>query len=200
MRELDAQELKEIEQGFASVPFGQSVFQNLNLADDAATPARKLRYCLLQLQAKITALKKAEFDGRRLELDLAAARRRLRFLIFVPFAWISRRRIEIDIEEKEWARARGVKLVEDALIEARTFYESFKALPRITREDFENEELEHWRTKFMRAAELEVQAHGFISPAAMDALLKVGIAAVKDGDQIKLFEEQKVLPAPVNRP
>lgn len=172
LSELDDFPIEELKAAAGMVPFGQSAFQNVHLADDARTPARKLRYVLLQLNQRLCNLKDCEFRRRRLDIDLREAKDGLEKS---PNSF-NKERLLLTIEEKEWGLAAEEKLICDALLEVRTFVAMWRALPKVeSREVFEAAELEHWRAKFIDTAKLELLATGTLAVGTADALGKVGI-------------------------
>lgn len=162
-----------------AVPFGQSVFQNTFLADAAETPERRLRYVLLQLNQKMSALKECDFRRREAGIELRELRQKLGAV-----SGFEAEKIALAIERKEWALQSDVKLVKDALIEADTFYRIYKSLPEITREGFEAAELGYWVGRFIGEAKKEVLSCGSVSTGTLTALHQVGVSVTKNGDQI----------------
>lgn len=70
--------LKEIEDTFFDIPFGNSHFQIENFIVNAEiTPERAFRAVGLQLMDKLKALKKAKFADKRLEIDIEEIKEKL---------------------------------------------------------------------------------------------------------------------------
>lgn len=184
--ELKDLPIEELRASMELVPFGQSAFQNVHLADEAQTPGRKLRYVLLQLNQRLSNLKECEFRRRRLDIDLRDAREQLPQL-----SGYTKERLQLTIDEKAWGLAAEEKLIRDALVEVRTFVAMWKALPQLeSREAFEDAELEHWREKFIGTAKLELLATGTISVGTAEALSKVGVTHKRlENGEVKLLIE-----------
>lgn len=173
--------LKEIEDTFFDIPFGNSHFQIENFIVNAEiTPERAFRAVGLQLMDKLKALKKAKFADKRLEIDIEEIKEKL-----TVTHGFEKRRLEIDLAEKEDDRASQLKLVNDAVSELNYLYSLFRKFPKYTREQFEAAEREHYLQSLNR------QINGFVG--ANEALLNLGFAVNSSGELVEI--EGK---APVN--
>jgi vacuolar-type H+-ATPase subunit I/STV1 len=139
--------LKEINEAFFEIPFGNSGFQTKNFViNGQLTPERAYRSIGLELTNKIKALKEAYYGLKKEDIDLEELRENLE----AEGNKFERRRIELDIEQKLDAREQHKKLINDALHTVNQLYDAFKRFPRYTREEFEAGELEHFKIKLLQ--------------------------------------------------
>lgn len=171
--------IEEIKRDTENVPFGNSQFQNEKFSSNQETPERKYRHALLQMDQKINALKECEFRRRRLEIDIRELEEKR-----PTRTGFELDRIDIDIEEKQWALNNEIKLINDAIIEVGTFYKIYKELkaqlPTITRESFEAAECGYWKSRLTNEATREALCDGRVSTGTMQSLLSVDIIVGRD--------------------
>mgnify|MGYP000979502321 CR=1 FL=1 len=153
-----------------AVPFGNSAFQIVKFIVNEETPERALRVALLNYDAKMKALKESEFKRRRKEIDIAETKEKLQ-----TAKGFEKQRLEIDLEEAEYGMAEESKLIEDALIELALYEKIIKALPEISREQFESSEQKYWATRLLKQAKLEIQSMGTITYGVIESLDKMGV-------------------------
>ncbi len=177
MKESDLMEIAR------AVPFGQSAFQNVYLADDADTPERKLRYVLLQLDQRLSALKANEFARRRLDVKLRRVQLKL-----ADAEGLDREELQIDADELEHGVVRQAKLIEDCEIEIKTFEamleQLLRELPEINRERFEQAERGYWTQRFIAKARREVALLGAPGLDTLGVLEQLGLEVRRDGDAL----------------
>lgn len=154
----------------SNVPFGNSIFQNKVLRKQD-TPEREYRNCLLQLRQKQNALTECRFRRQRIEIDIEEIESKLS----TCSNEFERRRLLIDKEEKQYQLDNEIKLIEDALIEVKTFESILKSLPKFTREEFERAEFKYWKNRFLQKMNNEVIINGAPSVETVEALRSVGI-------------------------
>lgn len=165
-------DINELRKKMKSVPFGNSVFQNTNFTAGKETPERRYRHCLLQINEKLNSLKECEFNRKRTEVDIEELQEKLSSESITKY---ERKRFEIDLEEKEFRLENEIKLIEDALIELKTYEKELESLPEITREEFENSELRYWKLRLVEDAMRETISTGTISTGTIQSLSDIGI-------------------------
>ena len=171
--------LKELSQ---SVPFGESSFQKIAFANGQDTPERLLRHHLLQLDQKLRALKKCQFDRARTEIEIEKIQEKLK-----TAEGFEKRMLSIDLAEKEYNFESQEKLIFDALIEVQAHYSIIESLPQIeSREQFENAELEYWSKRLLRESNESFLANGVIPPGHIEALSNIGISLKRKNDQLEI--------------
>ena len=135
--------LREVEESFAGVPFGNSDFQISNFIINAGlTPERAFRAVCLTMREKIISLKEAFFNGKRTEVDLEELQARIEDPTTDRFA---KRRTEIDYDEKFSRQADTEKLINDAVHEIEVLYAYWQKLPHPTRSQFEAAEEDYFK-------------------------------------------------------
>ena len=153
-----------------NVPFGNSVFQIEHFSRGAETPTRTYRNCLLQLHQKYKALKECEFRRKRLEIDIDEIK--LKFETATDF---EKRRLEIDVEEKQFNLDEEIKLIEDCIVEIKTYENILNQLPDFSRTDFEKAEGVYWEKKLLNDARLQIMSLGYIAQDTQQSLKQIGI-------------------------
>ncbi len=176
-------------ENFKNVPFGNSVFQIKHFTDGQETPERRYRHCLLQLHQKRATLKECEFRRRRIDIDIAELKSKIKMINSDSF---DRQRLEIDLEEKEYGLEAEIKLIEDCLTEVATFEALLKDLPEFTREEFEGAEQIYWERRLLGDARREFISSGSVSPGVISSLENIGVAVGKnDKNQITYRKESE---------
>lgn len=170
--------IKEIEDAFRDIPFENSTYQTENFViASQITPERAYRAIGLRMSAKLRALKEAQYNRLREEIDIEE----LQHKINDPSTSIfDKRRAQIDINEKLDSRSFTDKLANDALEELNVLYNHFQRLPKFTREQFEQGEQTHFQLRLSR------QAQGI--QGAQESLLNM----TQDIKQLSLFQDQHI--------
>ena len=156
-RENTEDVIKEIEDAFFDIPFENSQFQTEHFVINAAlTPERAYRTIGLRMHNRLRALREAQFQRMREDVDIDELRAKLKLSETNKF---DKRRHEIDIQEKLANRAFTEKLINDAIAELNVLYHHFKRLPKFTRQQFEAAEHEYF------SMNLERQMKGIVGAA-----------------------------------
>lgn len=166
---MDESFLKELKQSMDEIPFGESKFQIEKLIVSHQSDERNLRQVLLQINARLNALNEAKFKRRRLEIDLKEKISKIELS-----NGFDKERLKIDIEEIEYKLNNEEKFIKDALIELNYYYEIFKKLPKVTRDQFESSEKEYWINRLMADAKSEFLSTTRISVGTIQSLNKIG--------------------------
>ena len=140
--------IQEIEDAFYDIPFENSAFQTESFVIAAQiTPERAYRSIGLRMNAKLRALNEAKFGRMKEDIDIDELKEKLSDLNLNKW---DRMRFEIDIQQKLSNRRFTDKLINDALAELNVLYGHFKALPKFTREQFEQGERRHFEQRLQR--------------------------------------------------
>jgi len=161
----------DIKEKVRQVPFGNSVFQIQHFIADQETPERKYRNVLLQWDSKMKAMKECQFRRKRKEIDIAEIEYKLEKGQLSEF---DRKRLEIDLEEAEYGLEEEIKLIEDCIIEIKTYEDIISNLPEFTRAEFEKSERQYWKMRLIGDAEREIASTGVIGIGTLASLEKIG--------------------------
>lgn len=126
------------------IPFGNSDLQNrMVIVNDEKTPCRAARHAGLRIMNRIEALRenyyslrKNDIEIRMLERDKANVRDDLQ-----------KELLQLEIERRLSGMRYTKKLIKDAIREIEVLIPVLDAVGKITREQFEKEEREHYRLK-----------------------------------------------------
>jgi hypothetical protein len=158
--------LQEIEEAFYDIPFENSAFQNTTFVLAAAlTPGRAYRALGLRMSAKLRAIEELNFSRQREQVDIDQWQSKIDDPDTNEF---TKRRCQINIDQKLSGRNYTNKLLNDAIQELNVLYAEWKKYPAYTREQFEAEELQHFTLSLQRQIEA-----GKTVPAAMGALMSM---------------------------
>lgn len=142
--------IQEVEDAFFDIPFENSKFQTESFViGGQITPERAYRAIGLRMHAKLRALNEAKFGRMKEQVDIDEIDYKLANESLSPF---DRRREEIKKQEILSRRAWTDKLINDAISELNVLYKHFKALPKYTREQFEEGERLHFEQRLNRQA------------------------------------------------
>lgn len=140
--------LAEVQQAFFDIPFENSAFQTENFViASQITPERAYRAIGLRMHNRIQALLEAKYGRAKEDIDLEE----LQAKIDNPETSVfDRRRAQLDVEYKLANRKYTDKLINDAICELNILYKHFKSLPKYTRAEFEQGELQHFEERLTR--------------------------------------------------
>lgn len=140
--------VREIEEAFFDIPFENSRFQTeAFVIGGQITPERAYRAIGLRMHAKLRALNEAKFGRMKEQVDLDEIDHKLNSGELNQF---DRRREEIKKQQILSQRNWTDKLINDALSELNVLYKHFKALPKYTRDQFEQGEKLHYEQRLNR--------------------------------------------------
>lgn len=143
--------LKEIEEAFFDIPFENSAFQTeAFVIANQMTPERAYRAIGLRMHKKLTAIREYLLDKESTQVDIDELESKIADPNTNQF---DRRRHEIDIKKKKVNFTFSEKLLNDAVVELNVLYKHFKALPKYTRQQFEQGEHRHFLERNSRQAE-----------------------------------------------
>jgi hypothetical protein len=141
--------LEEINKDFMDIPFGNSIFQIKHFVLNASeTPQRLYRTLGLYMQSKIQSLKDAQYGTEEKIIDLEEAEAKLKFEDNI----FEKRRLTPQITKIRDGLESSKKLIKDAMIELDYCYSIYKDMPKFTREEFENAELEYYSKNLHKQA------------------------------------------------
>ena len=142
--------MREIHDAFYDIPFENSTFQTeAFVIASEITPERAYRAIGLRMMSRINALQDVEFSIRQTRIDLDEIDFKLADTSLDQF---ERRRLQLKKEQSESGLRWTQKLCNDAVKELDVLYRHFKAMPKYTREQFENAERLHFQQRLMRQA------------------------------------------------
>lgn len=140
--------LTEIQEAFFEIPFGNTGFQTDAFVVAAQiTPARAYRAVGLEISSKIQAVLEYKYKEAKENIDIEELESKISDPETSEF---DRRRHRVDIQYKIECRKFSAKLLRDALAELNILYGHFKALPKLTNEEFEMKEPEYFVEKLQR--------------------------------------------------
>lgn len=140
--------IAELNEAFYDIPFENSRFQTENFViAGSITPARAYRSIGLRMMSKVEALREAKYARLKMDIDIEELQEKIANPETNKF---DRRRAELDIQQKLEGLPYTDKLINDAVTELNSLYGHFKALPRYTREEFEEEERVHFEQRLQR--------------------------------------------------
>ena len=170
--------LSEFDRRFFAIPFGNSDFQNRKFVMEAQyTPERAYRAIGLRLADRLQALNEARFNLQRREVDIEELQEKLAG----ELPKFERRRLEIDLAEKQSNANYTAKMVNDALVEVDTLWTEAQKFPEFTREQFESAEQQHFEIRLKR------QVQGLTGAA--DSL---DLITAHNGEFAKMLEFTKI--------
>lgn len=181
--------IREIEDAFFDIPFENSAFQTEAFVVAAQiTPARAYRAIGLRMQTKLRALEEAKYGRMKDDIDIEELYEKINDP--TTSKW-DKKRAEIDIQQKLAGRRFADKLINDALQELTVLYKHFKALPRYTREEFEQEERIHFEQRLQRqVAGIEGAKESIVNMIddmrSIDAFEKEVVAAIANSTPLSL--------------
>ena len=163
--------LEEINKDFMDIPFGNSLFQIKNFVlKSAETPQRLYRTLGLYMTSKIQSLKEAQYSAEESAIDLEE----LNYKLNSCHDDFEKRRIRLKIRKINDGVESSKKLIKDAIVELDYCYSIYKDLPKFTREEFENAEIEYY------SKNLHKQAVGLTG--AHEALYNLGLRVGENGN------------------
>ena len=174
---LTTEIVSEFDRRFFAIPFGNSDFQNRKFVMEAQyTPERAYHALGHRLADRLQALNEARFSLQRREVDIEELQEKLAG----DLPKFERRRLEIDLAEKQSNANYTAKMVNDALVEVDTLWTEAQKFPEFTREQFESAEQQHFEIRLKR------QVHGLTGAA--DSL---DLITAHNGEFAKMLEFTK---------
>lgn len=153
--------IEEVESAFFDIPFENSAFQTENFViAGSITPERAYRSIGLRMSAKIRALQEAKISRLNYEVDID------------EIAWkIDNAKLDVFDIRRENIKKMQVeaelrftdKLINDAIVELDVLYKHFKALPKFTREQFEEGERAHFEERLTRDSVLNASQQSLVN-------------------------------------
>lgn len=146
--------LTELNRRFFDIPFENSDFQNQAFVIGAQhTQGREYRAIGLRMFAKLQAINHLRYERRAEDIDIAEWRSLLN-----NANEFDRQRLELKIERALAGRDYQNKLLNDAIRELNCLWSALQGYPELTREQFEAEELQHFKQHL--TAQLETGGNG----------------------------------------
>lgn len=188
---LSGDRIEEIKKMMWDIPFGNTRFQIQNFLREY-TPERQLRMILLQMNEKITSLEKYKLNRQRIELDLEEIEEKI-----AKAEGRDRKRLEIDLVEKQMDHQASMKLVNDTVAEVQTYdtllREVQTAVGEVSRDSFEKAEQKYWEMRLLDDARTNLTGNGSIDRGTLQSLQKIGLTAVRGHDGITFLTNDQLL-------
>lgn len=176
--------IKELKEKMKNVPFGNSQFQIINFISNQATPERTYRNVLLQLNQKLNTMQESYFRRKRKQIDIEETKNKMQSAEGFELS-----RFEIDLEETEYQLENEIKLIEDCIIEIKTYEKILEQLPDVSRDEFETSERLYWEKRLIQNALAEVKAAGRVEKGTLQALNQINID-IRDNKGQLVFDGQ----------
>ena len=133
------------------VPFANSDTQNrVVIVDKEQTPCRALRHSALRIMNRLSALREYQYTKRRREIEIKILQRDME----KEPDELKRELITLDIEHRRGDEAYERKLVKDAIREVASLWPVLQGMGKVTRDEFEAEEIAHYAEKHQQALDL----------------------------------------------
>lgn len=140
------QKAKELLEKYQHIPFGNSIVQNLYLmVQDEYSNGRKLKSYLARLADRVQALEENYFKLKEEEIRLKKLHRQLE----EETDELEKELIEVKIARSLSRLTYIKKLYADCIQEIATLVYAIEQLPYISREEFEKQELEHFKKRLI---------------------------------------------------
>jgi hypothetical protein len=138
--------LKNVIDLVEEVPFGNSDFQNrLAIVDGELSPHRAYRHAALRIIDRLKALNECYYDLRVRAVEIKKLERKLE----TETDPLERELIQIEIDRKKSEIPYIRKLVKDAIREVEVLYPVLEKIGKMTREEFESCEKDHFKKKLL---------------------------------------------------
>ena len=187
--------IKELETAFFDIPFENSAFQTEAFVIAAQlTPERAYRAIGLRMSAKLRALNEAKFGRMKEDIDIAELEEKINH---PDTSHWDCKRAEIDIQQKLTNRNYTDKLINDALSELNVLYKHFSALPKYTREEFEQGERKHFQARLTRQVQgvngalesLSNMTDDLVAIEKFEQETLLALQAPSDPEQLRIWNE-----------
>lgn len=175
-----------------TVPLGNSAFQTEKFGVHHIGPCRTYRQVILELRDRSEALNKAKHEQERIEIKIRQKRRKIEKLKAKEGLADEVRLLEIDIEELEYQLKGQQVLIDDARIKVEELLGHLGKFPKISREQFEAEELKYWVYRLLLEAKMQILQTGRMQAGTAEALLRAGIDPVEATILLNAETESKV--------
>jgi hypothetical protein len=158
LQEIITDKKDELYASFEAVCQSRSDYQLKHfVVQDHATPERRYLQAVIEMQAKVSNLRRA-----------AISRRKLLKRIETETDPDDRELLEIELEELDLS-------VKGAVREFNTLYAIYKSMPKYKAEHIQEAEQEYWEDRLTRQATLDVIATGRIGVGNLNALRQAGM-------------------------
>lgn len=156
--------------------------------------AREYRQLLLQINEKSVALNKSEIRRKKIKAEIGYLNEQLTS----ESNQYKKTMLECDIEDKILDLEQEEKLIMDAAVEFSTMYSIFTNMPKFTAEEFEQNELEYWKNRLIKDAQLQVLERGTIEAGTAKALNQMGFNPLQLQVEIKTVNQLESMAASDN--
>jgi hypothetical protein len=191
---------KELLDKCEDIPFSNSLYQDESFVlNTSYTDARAIRNVGLALSARVRALKELEFGLETMQVDLEE----IDFKLKNTQDQFELRRLDIEKRKKQSGLAYTMKLLKDSLYEIEYFRAILAKLPKLTRQEFEDQEKQYFIESLTRQAvglsepDKSLAAMGLkerpkveITPKTLSEKLNISVTSVLEN--ISLPSQEKI--------
>jgi hypothetical protein len=143
--------LNEVDDAFYDIPFGNSAFQTKAFVVAAAiTPERAYRTVGLQLMNNLQSIRNALISKKKLNILIEQKKEKLNDDKLDKF---EKQLIDLELLTDYSSLKQMEKPLNDSFNEFKVLYSEYKKLPKFTREQFENAELNYFTQSLTRQAQ-----------------------------------------------
>ncbi len=163
-----AQDLRDC---FEAIQQNKSNYQITNLVvAQHPTPGRQWLQAVLELQIRVFAIKRAQLDVEKMEIDIEELERSKRGMFL---AGTQRRKMQIEIEKLRLSIDEINLARLGAIRESECLYGIIQQFPKYTREQLDAEEPLYWRMRFEIQALEDMKATGTVSVGNLDVIRQI---------------------------
>lgn len=154
MKNMNLEEIKkDVMEQSLEIPFGNSIFQSTEiLLNKEITNGRKLRALLLNLSSKIRTLEELSISIEIYEIEKEKKEIQIQGYIDsgCKLDILEAKKIELEIQRDNINKKYLKKQVQDTAIEVLSMYEALRQLDKMTRQEFEEEEQQHFKLSIIK--------------------------------------------------
>ena len=178
---IDNQALEELQNAFVEIQQPRTDYELRHfVVRQHDTESQQYAQCVLELQIKYNAIRRALIQKRRLQVEISELLKQKDN----PLAVYDAESKEIDLEEQDMAMI-------GALREFQALYYIFKGFSkRYTRLELNLAQEEYWTKRLTRQANHDLLASGRVSVGNIDALRQIGRSPVPELDHIRDVEQR----------
>jgi hypothetical protein len=155
------------------------------------TPERQYHQCIIELQLKHDAIRRAMLEIRREEVMIEAADLAIKTPPQSGLSWdIAKELARLEIQERRWNIENAEMRIRGWLGEFDALYAIFEAMPKFTDAQLQAAEAAYWLERLERQAAQDIAQHGSIGVGNAEALLQIGHPAglmLSDPQQVELL-------------
>jgi len=182
-----AEVLQEIRDKTYDIPFNHSLYQiEKFILNEPGSKGRLLRQLGLELNSKIETIRGSIIERKKENIDMRKMKAQLdKNSKYYETDMFEREKIELDLQLKESNQPYQEKLLKDAFIELNYMYSVFSQIDPMTREEFEDQEEQHFTNHLLKQVKGLKGAH--------ESLYHMQMFLNANGDLQNIPEEDRTL-------